>query len=599
MDTRQPSQSPPPANWRAGQGITLYDYLAVIKRHIWWGIISFLVIYTIIFLYLFFWAKPIYRATAVVEVETSYPLLGPTGYLSFPKTETHLQMFKNQELLLKAMAELGSGTETISPLEREQRVRNFAKSLTLSIVAGTPLIQVNYEHEDPIQAAQIVNTIVKTYLAKLPKEKEQKSIARLAFMEEQLKQVGKRLNDTDTKLQEMKVSGKDTKKTEILANKLAQLELDTAKQSSGLGEKHPSLLALEEERSALQKQMAQLSSSDLSYLTTLREKIVNENLFNLLNTKIKEVQIEMADKTNPVSVVSYALVPGEPFKPDKKSIIICGGLISLLIGFCIILLCQALDISLDTPERIEEYLNLPVLVTIPRFTQYPSNVIHGIGAGSPNETEFIERLGRLATKIPLSGRRTTLAVISPTKETGKTTIVTHLGQSEAANGKKVILVDLDLRNPALHTRFSCLRTPGIIDVLSGDVPLEQVIQNISGMAGTDATLHIIPSGHRKGSILRLFNSPRLDELLVSLKDAYDLIIFDTAPILIAPEVLILLRKIESWILVHRARHLDRYIMGRFKSEFMPELKDKCKGIILNYAPHKEFDYYSSYYYKNS
>jgi len=593
---------------------SLLDYLAVIKRNIWWGVCFSLLLFAGITLHLFFWVKPVYRATALIEIEAAYPVLGPTGSLIVPKVETHLQLIKNQEVLFKAMQELGLVTERINPLERERRTTDFAKPLTLSKVPDTPLIQIHYEHADPVQAARIVNTIVKVYQAKLLEDKEEKTDCRGVFIKQQLIEVTNQINALEVKLEKMKVSGQDMEKTGLLARKLAEVELSYTTQSSKFGVKHPAVSALEEEMASLKKQMEQLSPNDLIYVETLREKQVNENLYNLLNTSLKQVQIEAADKTVPARVVSWALVPGRIFKPDRKMNLIAGAFISFLIGVFIIFLRQALDLSLDTPERLEEYLKIPVLAVVPRFkrlAQPPRAVQAAVKVDAPKtvagvaneatpqafsqeERNLMERLRQLEVIGPEARWGTMIAVISPIKTSGKTMILSYYGCAAAQDGKKVLLADLDSRKPSLHKKFNLARKPGITEILYDGLPLDQVVHNIPQPTGV---LNIITSGRTTDSPIRLVSSPRFDKFLTTIRESYDLILFDTPPVLPAVEVIILCRKIDGYIVVHKSGRLDRYLLAHFKTHFLTELRDKCWGAVLNQCRYREADYYGAYYHK--
>ena len=606
-------------NPKTSNEVSLYDYLEVIKRHIWWGVFAGLLCFATSIFYIFFWTKPVYRATALIEIEAAYSVLSPVGSLTVPKVETHIQLIKDQAVLFKALQELGIVTETISPAERERRIKDFAKPLILSQKEKTALIEINYEHPDPAQAARIVNTIGKVYQEKLLEDKEQKTDCRGVFIKQQLNEVTRQLNALEQKLQEMKVRGQGPEKTEALARQLAQIELSYMTESTRLGIKHPTVVGLEEEMGGLKKQMEQLSPSDLIYLETLREKTLNENLYNLLNTSLKQIQIELADKTVPARVVSWALIPGQPFKPDKKMNLIAGALISLIIGLVIIFLRQALDLSLDTPERLEEYLKVPVLVTVPRFKRWsqpktsPPTITY-----SRDEQDLMERLRQLEIKVSPPGLLggTILAVVSPAKASGKTTMLAYYGRAAAEDGKKVLLIDADLRAPRLHKIFTLSRDPGLTDILRDGLPLTKVIQNIplsyavphpdvtSGdgqqRAGVASTLNIIPAGQTTNAPLRLLSAPRFDNLLATIRQSYDLILIDSAPIFSAAETSVLCQKTDGYLLVHKPSRLDRYLLGRFKSQFMTGLKDKCWGIVLNHARYQSADYYSYYrYYKEA
>lgn len=589
------------------QPFNLYDYLEVIKRYIWWGVIGFVAPFLLTAFYTLFWATPIYQAIALIEVEAPTPLFEPTTVS--PKVEMHAQIIKSQPVIFDALLELGIVNQLISPAEREQFIVGFIPGLSTSTIPNTPLLEIKYTHPDPVQASRIVNALTRVYLAKLLKDKQQKTDSRSSFIEEQLKNVQQQVNTLERKLQDLKMSGQGPVKTEFMLNKLAELESSALTQSSKLGAQHPTVIALEEEIVQLKKQIGQLSPTDLVYFETVREKKLNEDLFNFLNTRLKELQIEQADKTIPLKVVNWALVPGEPFKPDKKMNLIIGALLGLLIGFSAIFLCQALDLSLNTPEKIEGYLKIQVLVTLPRVKKISQQKVltdsAGVIAANSDEQNFvIEQLEQIGIKTR-SPEGTILAIVSPIKGAGKTTLSIYCGLTAIANGKTVLLVDLDTRKPMMHQRFNLPREPGITDVLTKGTDWRTIIHSVpvrlDNPACADAALcmiDVITSGQGTPHPFRLFNSRRFDDFLADARKSYNVVILDTPPIIEMVEVAMICRKANGYILVHKPGRLDRYLLSPFKLKILKELRDKCLGVILNQAPHQTgnyYDYYHHYY----
>jgi tyrosine-protein kinase Etk/Wzc len=591
------------------QPLNLYDYLEVIKRYIWWGVIGFVVPFLAVVFYTLFWATPIYQAVALIEVEAPSPIF-ETSVIS-PKVEMHAQIIKSQTVIFNALQELGIVNPSISPAEREQFIVGFMSGFSTSTIPNTPLLEIKYTHTEPVQASRIVNAIARAYLAKLLKDKEQKTDSRSSFIEEQIKNVQQQVNTLERKLQDLKMSGQGPVKTEFMLNKLAELESSALTQSSKLGTQHPTVIALEEEIVQLKKQIGQLSPIDLVYYETVREKKLNEDLFNFLNTRLKELQIEQADKTIPLKVVNWALVPGEPFKPDKRLNLIIGAMLGLLIGFSAIFLRQALDLSLDTPEKIEDYLKLQVLVTLPRMKKLSQQKVLTdssgvIAADSDEQNLVIEQLEQIGIKA-CSPEGTTLAIVGPIKGAGKTTLSIYYSLTAIANGKSVLLVDLDTRKPMVSQRFNLPREPGMTDILTKGTDWRSVIHSVpvrlDNPACADASLcmlDVITSGRGFSHPFRLFNSQRFDDFLADARKSYDVVILDTPPIIEMIEVAMICRKTNGYILVHKPGRLDRYLLSPFKLRILEELRDKCLGVILNQAPaqiggYHYYDYYHRHY----
>lgn len=180
----------------------------------------------------------------------------------------------------------------------------------------------------------------------------------------------------------------------------------------------------------------------------------------------------------------------------------------------------------------------------------------------------------------------TIAITSAEMGEGKTTVASNIALSFAESEKKVILIDCDLRRPAVHKNFKTSNLLGISEVLLGEITLEEAVKNYSN------NMNILTSGKIPPNPAEMLASSAMTNLIEDLKKEYDILIFDTAPINAVTDAQILGAKVDGTILVIRA--------GRTKKEAAIEAKnllDKVGANIIGTILYgvettgKEHDYY--------
>lgn len=202
----------------------------------------------------------------------------------------------------------------------------------------------------------------------------------------------------------------------------------------------------------------------------------------------------------------------------------------------------------------------------------------GLIAFSYPESIISEQYRTIRTNIQFSSVNQTLhtlIVTSPSFGEGKSTTVTNLATSMAHQGVKVLVVDADLRKPTLHKTFGFSNTSGLVNILKGEANFDEVV-NKTEIEG----LEVINSGPVPFNPAELLSSQTFDQFIKSAKEHYDLVIFDSSPILAVTDGRILSNKCEGTILVLKN--------GKTKVEEALEAKRilglaraNCVGVILN------------------
>lgn len=189
----------------------------------------------------------------------------------------------------------------------------------------------------------------------------------------------------------------------------------------------------------------------------------------------------------------------------------------------------------------------------------------------------------------LDGELKTLLVTSAGPGEGKSTTSANLAVVFAQQGKKVLLVDTDLRKPTVHYTFSLLNTTGLSSVITKNTTLAEAVEE----SGID-NLYVLSSGPIPPNPAEMLDSNAMDEFMAEAKENFDLIIFDSPPILAVTDAQILANKCDGSVLVISSEKTEREMAIKSK-ELLETAKGKLLGVVLNNKKQRESGYYYYYY----
>lgn len=187
----------------------------------------------------------------------------------------------------------------------------------------------------------------------------------------------------------------------------------------------------------------------------------------------------------------------------------------------------------------------------------------------------------------------TLLVTSSEPAEGKTTILVNLAISFSEEGKSVLIIDSDLRKPRIHKFFEIESYPGLTEILLGSKKFEEVIKNIN------TNLNVIPSGFLPKDPLMLIGSPATKNFINDVKSKFDIVLFDSPPVLSANDAVLISKFVDGVIFVLNSGFVKEDIVKRAK-EKLEKFKVNVLGMVMNRFDAKRHGYsynpYDSYYY---
>jgi succinoglycan biosynthesis transport protein ExoP len=240
--------------------------------------------------------------------------------------------------------------------------------------------------------------------------------------------------------------------------------------------------------------------------------------------------------------------------------------IGLVIGLVLVSLAEALDTRVRHSDDVSGRLGLPLLtrIPIPPRSLRKASSLGMLDDESGIQTEAYRKLRINLDFANLSIKARTIMVTSATEQEGKSTTVANLAVALARAGRRVVLVDLDLRKPFLDRFFDLTGRPGMTDVALGHVTLDQAMWSIP-IPGADGgpqagSLHVLPSGPMPPNPADLIESSVVSEVLLDLAERADVVLLDSAPLLPVSDGVILSNKVDGMLVVVRASTVRRPVL---------------------------------------
>ncbi|MBN2432205.1 MAG: polysaccharide biosynthesis tyrosine autokinase [Acidobacteria bacterium] len=353
----------------------------------------------------------------------------------------------------------------------------------------------------------------------------------------------------------------------------------------------------------------------IQYNILKREVDTNKNIYEGMLQRLKEASVATGLKSSNIEIVDRAEVPGAPAKPKKTMNLLMGMIVGLLVGVGMAFFLEYIDNTIKTPEEVETLTSLPALGLIP--SQLPSDMREARVANKTSlmltqqsreerrqldltvhldpSSSIAEAYRSLRTSILLSNPDApprTFLFTSPRPQEGKTTASLNTAIALANIGKRVALIDLDLRKPRVHKVFEIDSQQGMSTFLAGTSDLAPLIQQTE-----IDNLYVIPAGPIPPNPAELLSSMRMHQSLELLKEYFDHIVIDTPPLLTVADARILSNLMDGVILVVRSGDTPRQILQQAQKS-LQLIKAKILGILINDADLSSADYYyySKYYY---
>jgi capsular exopolysaccharide synthesis family protein len=322
--------------------------------------------------------------------------------------------------------------------------------------------------------------------------------------------------------------------------------------------------------------------------------------------KISEVFIDYLSsitETKSVNIASKALVPVVPSGPKRAQNTALAFAVSLLLTAVVLIAVSVLNTTLRTSEDVESALHLPVLARVAGYKKEMDKFLSRKDARKPLfysvSYDTRESIKTLAMNLQFaSGGETvkTLAVTSATPNEGKSTVSVMLATSLAEEGKRVLLIDMDFRNPSLGKYLGVRNRQDIVDVLQGNAKIDKVITETNVK-----NLYMVDSSHKRVLISNVVQSPQYREFLNVVNRNFDCVILDTPPIGFFIDSAILASVADRTLIVIAAGRVER-ALGKEIVGQLQKANAAIAGVALNFVDERHSHYGYAYrryhYYQN-
>ncbi|MFN3874056.1 MAG: polysaccharide biosynthesis tyrosine autokinase, partial [Ignavibacterium sp.] len=336
------------------------------------------------------------------------------------------------------------------------------------------------------------------------------------------------------------------------------------------------------------------TSLELARFQRNRESL--EKLYTLVEERYQEALINEQSQPGNVLIIDDARIPKFPSKPNRILIILIGTLIGGGLAFAYVFTKNYFDNKVKSPEDLRRK-NINVLAWIPE--------IEGLSMNGNVKNEFIvtispdsipaESFRALRTRVqfarPERDSLKTILITSPAPQEGKSTIALNLAGSFAIANKKTLLLDADLRRPRLHKIFDKDKTPGLVDLLVGQIDFNNVIHKTK----VD-NLYFLPSGTIPPNPSEMLDSKAMENFISHIRNEYDYVIFDSPPVVAVTDSEILARKVDGVILVCSAEITELSLIERGIELLRSDSSNFIGAVLNNFSGKAGYSSYYKYYY---
>ncbi len=342
----------------------------------------------------------------------------------------------------------------------------------------------------------------------------------------------------------------------------------------------------------LEKEKLNIDRLAIPFGAYTREADSYRTLYISVQARLKETSVTSEINSNNLRVVTPALMPDIPVKPKKLLVMAASVFGGVLLGFCVSFALSATDKSFRTVDQLEHILGLPVLAAVPTADKVaiPGQALLLLREPQSSVAEAIRTLRASLSMRAAQSEHTRFLFTSAVPGEGKTFCSSNFAVSLAQLGLRTLLIDADLRLPAISREFfRSDKSPGVAGVLRGKTTLHEAIQRTE-----TENLFVLTAGERVRNPAELLATADFGEMLRKAVMAYDRVVIDSAPVHAVSDTMLIVRYVESVCLVVQAGKTPRRAVQR-AVHILTEGSARPVGVILNRASHHHGAGYYYYY----
>lgn len=470
----------------------------------------------------------------------------------------------------------------------------------------TGVIGISYAHRYPDRAKSVLNTLTDVYLNQNIEMRSAEAAKTLQFLEEQLPAVKARLDSSEKKLADYRQSVGSVnmsvesqalmKKEQDLNQQIMSLERKRQEATRLFKSEHPSVQTITRQLSRLRNELSKLKSeaekmplTQQEILTMQEEVAANNAQYTAMMNNIQQLRTVRAGEVGTASVVDYAVEDSEQVKPRKSFILLCCVGISLIVGIVVVFIMRLFRNGVRNALEIERKTGVSVYARVPESGNRDLKKRDRKGTlplvcSSP-EDPASEALRSVFTSVEFSASadHPVIMVAGLVAGVGKSFVSRNLAALYANSGKKVLLIDVDMRRGVVYSKHA----QGLADILSGKMSLDECISktDVDGM-------WVVGSGKPQQAPTDLLHGDTFADTLKYAKERFDVIVLDTPPVNLVADTELVLPLVDfSLYVLHYGRHtMDEIDEAIHK---VNRLSEAPKAFVMN---HCDRDSSNRYYY---
>jgi tyrosine-protein kinase Etk/Wzc len=443
-------------------------------------------------------------------------------------------------------------------------IESIQNSLTVTEQGGkqSGIIGATLQGSDPNMITAVMTEIGREYVKQNGARKTEEAEKSLAYLNKQLPEIKSQLEQAEAKYNAFRNSNGTVDLSEEAKITLQQSSAAKAKKLdlqqkrlellTRFTPEHPlvqgidsQLKELNGEINTMQDRIKNLPMIEQNLVRLTREVKVNTDLYTALLNTAQQLKLITVGKVSNVRLIDPPMLPEKPVKPNRPVILALAVLGGLFLGVLVAFFRKSLYGGIDTPEQVEKMVGVPVYATIPH-SKRQKELYQQVSAKQQkvpllaavaSEDAAIESLRsfRAALQFSMPTFRNNIVLITgATPGMGKSFVSANLAALMAATGKRVLLIDADLRNGLLHLYFGFGRQDGLSDAIVGARTPEQAIHR-----NVIENMDFISTGTLPPNPSELLLRPNFGEMLQQLSAGYDLVLIDAPPILAVADTLII------------------------------------------------------------
>ncbi|WP_068637837.1 polysaccharide biosynthesis tyrosine autokinase [Thauera butanivorans] len=463
-----------------------------------------------------------------------------------------------------------SQAEAIASLRGVLEVRERARQ--------SNVIEATFSDTDRARASAILNEVLNAYVRQNVEYRSAEAESTLAFLEAQLPELKNELDTAEAAYNNYRQNRGSidlTMETQAMLSSIVKVDNDIVVLQQKRDElrqrftaEHPQVQSVDSQiarlralRSTLDKDVSRLPDTQQTALRLHRDVEVSTALYTNLLNSAQQLRVARAGTVGDVRIIDSAVTAHQAIAPRKALIVLLSGVLGALIGLGSVWAIRALRVVVEDPETIERELSLPVYATVPESKaeeEIDRRIKRGRNAGellavAHPDDGAVESLRSLRTTLHfalLGADRGSVLITGPAPDVGKSFISKNLGAVLAQSGKRVIIVDADLRKGHIHKEFALPRNGGISEFITSGLSLESIVRPtiVEGLS-------IVTTGQIPPNPSELLMHERFAALLHGLETQCDVLIVDAPPVLAVSDAVIVGRLTGATLLVARAgRH---------------------------------------------